>query len=123
MDVERAADLYAQGWTLRQIGAELGVFRTTVSVGKRSGTFASVHRNTDLAVTRGNAQRRISADGLPMTVGSPVGSAVLAVALRLRPEGPQRPGGSGARPAPGRADGPQRWIQAVDLRPASGSRP
>ena len=23
MDVKRAADLYAQGWTLRQIGAEL----------------------------------------------------------------------------------------------------
>ena len=31
MDVKRAADLYAQGWTLRQIGAELGVHRTTVS--------------------------------------------------------------------------------------------
>jgi len=25
VDVKRAADLYAQGWTLRQIGAELGV--------------------------------------------------------------------------------------------------
>jgi hypothetical protein len=25
VDAERAADLYAQGWTLRQIGAELGV--------------------------------------------------------------------------------------------------
>ena len=25
MDVNRAADLYGQGWTLRQIGAELGV--------------------------------------------------------------------------------------------------
>jgi hypothetical protein len=31
VDVERAADLYAQGWTLRQIGAELGVTATTVS--------------------------------------------------------------------------------------------
>ena len=31
MDVKRAADLYAQGWTLRQIGAELGVTATTVS--------------------------------------------------------------------------------------------
>jgi DNA-binding NarL/FixJ family response regulator len=31
VDVERAADLYAQGRTLRQIGAELGVSRTTVS--------------------------------------------------------------------------------------------
>ena len=30
MDVERAADLYAQGWTLRQIGAELGVHWSTV---------------------------------------------------------------------------------------------
>ena len=30
MDVKRAADLYAQGWTLRQIGAELGVTATTV---------------------------------------------------------------------------------------------
>jgi hypothetical protein len=25
VDVERAAELYAQGWTLSQIGAELGV--------------------------------------------------------------------------------------------------
>ena len=25
MDVERAAELYAQGWTLSQIGAEMGV--------------------------------------------------------------------------------------------------
>ena len=31
MDVNRAADLYAQGWTLRQIGAELGVHWSTVS--------------------------------------------------------------------------------------------
>jgi hypothetical protein len=31
MDVKRAADLYAKGRTLRQIGAELGVSRTTVS--------------------------------------------------------------------------------------------
>jgi hypothetical protein len=27
VDVERAAELYAQGRTLRQIGAELGAFR------------------------------------------------------------------------------------------------
>jgi Helix-turn-helix domain len=31
VDVKRAADLYAHGWSLRQIGAELGVSRTTVS--------------------------------------------------------------------------------------------
>ena len=31
MNVERAADLYAQGWTLRQISAELGLSATTVS--------------------------------------------------------------------------------------------
>jgi transcriptional regulator with XRE-family HTH domain len=31
VDVQRAADLYAQGRTLRQIGAELGVTVTTVS--------------------------------------------------------------------------------------------
>jgi AraC-like DNA-binding protein len=31
VDLKRAADLYAQGWSLRQIGAELGVSRTTVS--------------------------------------------------------------------------------------------
>ena len=31
MDVERAADSYAQGWTLRQIGAELGVHWAAVS--------------------------------------------------------------------------------------------
>jgi hypothetical protein len=31
VDVKRAADLHAQGRTLRQIGAELGVTATTVS--------------------------------------------------------------------------------------------
>jgi hypothetical protein len=31
VDVERAADLYTQGWTLRQVGTELGVSSTTVS--------------------------------------------------------------------------------------------
>jgi transposase-like protein len=31
VDVKRAADLYAQGRTLRQIGSELGVPRTAVS--------------------------------------------------------------------------------------------
>jgi Homeodomain-like domain len=31
VDLKRAADLYAQGWTLRQIGAELGVHWATVS--------------------------------------------------------------------------------------------
>jgi hypothetical protein len=31
VDVERATDLYAKGWTLRQIGAELGISSTTVS--------------------------------------------------------------------------------------------
>jgi hypothetical protein len=31
VDVRRAADLYAQDWTLRQIGPELGVHWSTVS--------------------------------------------------------------------------------------------
>jgi DNA-binding NarL/FixJ family response regulator len=31
VDVQRAADLYGRGWTLRQIGAELGVHWSTVS--------------------------------------------------------------------------------------------
>jgi hypothetical protein len=31
VDVDRAADLYTEGWTLRQIGAELGVTETSVS--------------------------------------------------------------------------------------------
>jgi transcriptional regulator with XRE-family HTH domain len=31
VDVKRAADFYAQGWTLRQIAAELGLSSTTVS--------------------------------------------------------------------------------------------
>jgi hypothetical protein len=30
VDVQRAADLYAQGWTLRWIGAELGLTETTI---------------------------------------------------------------------------------------------
>ena len=37
MDVERAVDLYAQGWTLRQIGDEQGVSSTTVSDQLRRG--------------------------------------------------------------------------------------
>ena len=36
MDVERAVDLYAQGKSLRQISAELGVSSTTVSERLRS---------------------------------------------------------------------------------------
>jgi hypothetical protein len=31
VDVEHAADLYARGWTVREIGAELGLSSTTVS--------------------------------------------------------------------------------------------
>jgi hypothetical protein len=31
VDLKRAADLYAQGWTLRQIGAELALTESTVS--------------------------------------------------------------------------------------------
>jgi hypothetical protein len=31
VDVDRTADLYTQGWTLRQIAAELGLTETTVS--------------------------------------------------------------------------------------------
>jgi hypothetical protein len=31
VDVERAADLYTQSWSLREIGAELGVHWSTVS--------------------------------------------------------------------------------------------
>jgi hypothetical protein len=31
VDLKRAADLYAQGWTLREIGDEQGVSSTTVS--------------------------------------------------------------------------------------------
>jgi lambda repressor-like predicted transcriptional regulator len=36
VDVQRAADLYVQGWTLRQIGTELGVHWSTVSQQLRS---------------------------------------------------------------------------------------
>jgi transcriptional regulator len=31
VEIERATDLYSQGWTLREIGAELGVTATTMS--------------------------------------------------------------------------------------------
>ena len=36
VDVQRAADLYVPGWTLRQIGTELGVHWSTVSQQLRS---------------------------------------------------------------------------------------
>jgi hypothetical protein len=32
VDVKRAADLYAQGWSLRQIGAELGVVENVLGL-------------------------------------------------------------------------------------------
>jgi hypothetical protein len=41
VDVQRAADLYAQGRALRQIGAELGVSRATVSEQLRQAGGAS----------------------------------------------------------------------------------
>jgi hypothetical protein len=43
VDVKRAADLYAQGWILRQIGAELGLTETTVSdqLRRARGRYAS----------------------------------------------------------------------------------
>jgi Homeodomain-like domain len=37
VDVKRAANLYAQGWTVRQIGAELGLTESTVSDQLRRG--------------------------------------------------------------------------------------
>jgi hypothetical protein len=40
VDAERAADLYAQGRSLRQVGAELGVSSTTVSEQLRRAGFA-----------------------------------------------------------------------------------
>jgi hypothetical protein len=52
VDVQRACDLYAQGWSLRQIGAELGVHWSTVGeqlqsagIAMRSGG-APAHRAT-----------------------------------------------------------------------------
>jgi hypothetical protein len=40
VDVQRAADLYSRGWTLRQIGAELGIHSSTVSQQLRSAGIA-----------------------------------------------------------------------------------
>ena len=47
VDVERAADLYTQGWSLRQIGAELGVSQATVGHQLRQAG-VSMRRGTDL---------------------------------------------------------------------------
>jgi hypothetical protein len=41
VDIERAADLYVQGWTLRQIGAELDVHWSTVGQQEGWGCYAS----------------------------------------------------------------------------------
>ena len=43
MDVERAAELYAQGWTLRQIGAELSLSEATLSDQLRRAGVAMRH--------------------------------------------------------------------------------
>ena len=49
MDVKRTADLYSQGWTLRQIGAELGL--TATAVGNQL-------RSADVTMRRGGPPAR-----------------------------------------------------------------
>ena len=65
MDVNRAADLYTQGWTLRQIGAELGVSRTTVSEQLRQA-----------GVTMRRACSQVLADALDQNLAIGVWAAV-----------------------------------------------
>jgi hypothetical protein len=62
MDVKCAADLYAQGWSLRQIGAELGV-----------------HWNT--------ARERLQGAGVTMRRGTPPHPAPTQQILKLRGQG------------------------------------
>jgi hypothetical protein len=49
MDVKRAVELYAQGWSLRQIAAELDLTETTVSDQLRRGV--TMRRGVRAAVT------------------------------------------------------------------------
>jgi hypothetical protein len=63
MDVKQAADLYAPGWTLRQIDAELGVPRTAVShqirgAGVTSRRQSRTERGLHLAGARGSQRNR-----------------------------------------------------------------
>jgi hypothetical protein len=52
VDVKRATDLYAQGWTLRQIGAELGVHWSTVSQQRLTYEVPSSNQNRSHVLIR-----------------------------------------------------------------------
>ena len=52
VDVQRAADLYTEGWTLRQIGAELGLTETTVSEHLRRAGVSMRRRSIQRSLVR-----------------------------------------------------------------------
>jgi hypothetical protein len=96
VDVKRAADLYAQGWTLRQIGAELDVHLSTVSdqlrragVSMRRGGPSAHPASTDQIVELRNQGLTWNevAEEVDMTV-----SGVWSRYRRARPSKPSRLG-------------------------------
>jgi transcriptional regulator with XRE-family HTH domain len=91
----RAADLYAQGWTLRQIGAELGLSATTVSdqlrragVTMRRGAHAHDASTDQILQLR---DQGLSWSGVAEQVGM-TRSAAWSRYRRARPPKPQRLG-------------------------------
>ena len=94
VDVKHAADLYAQGWTLRQIGAELGVHWSTVSQQlRRAGV--TMRRGGPPAHPASTQQiLELRDQGLTWTeVAEQVGMTVSRCVESL-PEGPAAPAGT-----------------------------
>jgi acetylornithine deacetylase/succinyl-diaminopimelate desuccinylase-like protein len=85
VDVKRAADLYTQGWTLRQIGAELGVHWSAVSqqlqsagVAMRSGGAPAHPASTQQNLASGVRAAVADQLGRAPTPGSRIGAAYAA---------------------------------------------
>ena len=105
VDVQRAADLYVQGWTLRQIGTELGVHWSTVSQQLRSAGISM--RSAGPAAHPASTQQIVILRDQGMTwdeIAEQVGMTAPGVWRRYgraRPPKPQRVGdGSRCSPTP-----------------------
>jgi hypothetical protein len=112
VDVKRAADLYGQGWTLRHIGAELGVTATTVSHQLR-GAGITMRRGGPPAHAASTQQiRELRGQGLTWSeVAQQVDMTVSGAWSRYRKARPTKP----PRLAVGSGCFPTRWTKTLPL--------
>jgi predicted transcriptional regulator len=92
VDVKRAADLYTQGWTLRQIGAELGVHWSAVSQQLQSAGVAM--RSAGPAAHPASTQQIVILRDQGMTwdeIAEQVGMTASGVWSRYRKARPPKP--------------------------------